>query len=250
MTNVQNSKVSLNIRLVADRMVVFLAREIKDYQTVFHGVASILPMIAIALARITNAPNLTYLNIPGGVNPTPSKMPSTTVGIQLMEGNKSFFSLSEIFDLSARGKLDLAFLSGAQIDSCGNINLSLIGESDKPKVKLPGGAGSAMILPTANRVVLWRTVHTKKTFPKTCSFITASGNVGNIITPLCIFKKTNGTLSLLSKHFGVDADSLTESTGFDIGNINDFPETVEPSREELDALHKVDPLGIRYKEFV
>tara|TARA_A100001037_G_scaffold298079_1_gene321147 strand:- start:45981 stop:46724 length:744 start_codon:yes stop_codon:yes gene_type:complete len=244
-----NSQVSIETKEIADRMVVFLAREIRDYQTVFHGVSSILPMVAIFLARLTKAPNITYLNIPGGVDAIPSKMPLTTVGIELMEGNRSFFSLSEIFDLSARGKLDLAFLSGAQIDSFGNVNLSFIGESDKPKIKFPGGAGSAMLLPTANRIVLWRTVHTKKTFPKDCSFITASGNVDKIVTPLCIFKKTEGNLSLHSKHYGTDEKRLIESTGFDIGSIKNCSETVEPSSEEIAALHEVDPFGIRYREF-
>ena len=244
-----NSQVSVETKEIADRMVVFLAREIRDYQTVFHGVSSILPMVAIFLARLTKAPNITYLNIPGGVDAIPSKMPLTTVGIELMEGNRSFFSLSEIFDLSARGKLDLAFLSGAQIDSFGNINLSFIGESEKPKTKFPGGAGSAMLLPTAKRVVLWRTVHTKRTFPKDCSFITAAGNVDKIVTPLCIFKKTERNLSLHSKHYGTDEKSLRECTGFDIGSFENCPETVEPSSEEIAALNQVDPCGIRYREF-
>tara|TARA_Y100000814_G_scaffold250344_1_gene196905 strand:+ start:57 stop:800 length:744 start_codon:yes stop_codon:yes gene_type:complete len=244
-----NSQVSIETKEIADRMVVFLAREIRDYETVFHGVSSILPMVAISLARVTKAPNITYLNIPGGVDPIPSKLPLTTVGIQLMEGNRSFFSLSEIFDLSARGKLDLAFLSGAQIDSFGNINLSFIGESEKPKTKFPGGAGSAMLLPTAKRVVLWRTVHTKRTFPKDCSFITAAGNVDKIVTPLCIFKKTERNLSLHSKHYGTDEKSLLECTGFDIGSFENCPETVEPSSEEIAALNQVDPCGIRYREF-
>jgi len=244
-----NSQVSVETKEIADRMVVFLAREIRDYETVFHGVSSILPMVAISLARVTKAPNITYLNIPGGVDPIPSKLPLTTVGIQLMEGNRSFFSLSEIFDLSARGKLDLAFLSGAQIDSFGNINLSFIGESEKPKTKFPGGAGSAMLLPTAKRVVLWRTVHTKRTFPKDCSFITAAGNVDKIVTPFCIFKKTERNLSLHSKHYGTDEKSLRECTGFDIGSFENCPETVEPSSEEIAALNQVDPCGIRYREF-
>ena len=244
-----NSQVSVETKEIADRMVVFLAREIRDYETVFHGVSSILPMVAISLARVTKAPNITYLNIPGGVDPIPSKLPLTTVGIQLMEGNRSFFSLSEIFDLSARGKLDLAFLSGAQIDSFGNINLSFIGESEKPKTKFPGGAGSAMLLPTAKRVVLWRTVHTKRTFPKDCSFITAAGNVDKIVTPFCIFKKTDRNLSLHSNHYGTDEKSLRECTGFDIGSFENCPETVEPSSEEIAALNQVDPCGIRYREF-
>ena len=66
-----------------------------------------------------------------------------------MEGALSYFNLMEIFDLSARGKLDLAFLGGAQIDEHGDMNLSFIGDPAAPKVRLPGGAGSAHILPTA-----------------------------------------------------------------------------------------------------
>ena len=40
-----NSQVSVETKEIADRMVVFLAREIRDYETVFHGVSSILPKI-------------------------------------------------------------------------------------------------------------------------------------------------------------------------------------------------------------
>ena len=56
----------------------------------------------------------------------------------LREGAIVDFPLSDIFDLSARGGLDVAFLSGAQIDGQGRLNLSAIGPFHKPKVRLPG----------------------------------------------------------------------------------------------------------------
>ncbi len=241
---------SEKVRATADRMAVFLSRFIRDGELVFHGVASPLPMAAIVMARNTHAPNLTYLNIPGGVDPRPSFLPGSTVARQLMEGALSYFTLTEIFDLSARGKLGLAFLGGAQIDARGDMNLSFIGDPAAPKVRLPGGAGSAHILPTARRTVLWRTAHDAKSFPERCDFVTASGNVDAVVTPLCIFEKAEGRLRVKSIHRGVAPDDLRAATGFDPGDLESAPITPEPTDAERTALHAADPEGVRLLEFI
>ena len=87
------------------------------------------------------------------------------------------FSLAEVFDLSMRGGLDVAFLSGVQFDNHGGVNASVIGDYHKPKVRLPGGAGSAVLIPTARRAILWRTKHDRRTFVDKPDFLTARGNV-------------------------------------------------------------------------
>lgn len=241
---------SEEVRAAADRMAVFLSRFIRDGELVFHGVASPLPMAAVLMARNTHAPNLTYLNIPGGVDPKPSYLPGSTVARQLMEGALSYFNLMEVFDLSARGKLDLAFLGGAQIDARGDMNLSFIGDPAAPKVRLPGGAGSAHILPTAKRTVLWRTVHDARSFPECCDFVTASGNVDAVVTPLCVFKKADGRLRVKSIHQGVAPDDLRAATGFDLGDLERATTTPEPTDAERTALHAADPEGVRLREFI
>ncbi|MEE9275940.1 MAG: CoA-transferase [bacterium] len=230
-------------------MAVFLARQIRDGETVFHGVASALPMVAIALARRTHAPGLVYLNIPGGVDPLPSRLPSSTVGMQLLEGARAVFNLIEIFDLSARGGLGLAFIGGAQIDARGDINLSFIGDPARPEVRLPGGAGSAAILPTAGRTVLWRTVHDPASFPERCGYVTASGRVDRVVTPLCIFRKVEGRLRIESRHAGAAPEAVRAATGFDPGPCEEAPETPEPTDAERAALESVDPEGVRFLEF-
>lgn len=237
-------------RALADRMAVFLSRFIRDGEVVFHGVASALPMAAIAMARKAHAPNLTYLNVPGGVNPCPSFLPRSTTARQLMEGALSYFGLMEIFDLSARGGLDLAFLGGAQIDARGNVNLSFIGEPDAPGVRLPGGAGSAHILPTARRTVLWRTAHDARSFPERCDFATASGGVAGVVTPLCVFRKEEGRLRAASIHQGVAPDALRAATGFDLGDLERVPATPEPTSAERAALEAADPESVRLREFL
>jgi len=230
-------------------MAICLARLVNDGERVFHGVASALPMVAILCARKMHAPNLTYLNIPGGVDAVPSRMPAATTGMQLNEGASSNFNLTEIFDLSSRGGLDLAFLGGAQVDARGDINLSFIGDSSHPKVRLPGGAGSAAILPTAKRTVLWRTVHDSRSFPSLCDYVTASGRVDRVVTPLCIFRKINGYLQIESVHAGVTEDRVQNATGFKIRSSEKVSKTSEPSPQELMVLNFVDPDGIRFREF-
>ena len=100
-----------------DMMTVCLARLIRDGETVFHGVSSHIPMIAVLLAKKLHAPNAVHLNIPGGVDPAePDLQAWTSAGGELWETACAAFPLQEVFDLSMRGGLDVAFLSGVQFD--------------------------------------------------------------------------------------------------------------------------------------
>jgi glutaconate CoA-transferase subunit B len=142
-------------------------------------------------------------------------------------------------------------LSGAQIDAHGDVNLSFIGDPGNSKVRLPGGAGSAAILPTAKRTILWRTVHDQRSFPESSEYTTASGLVDRVVTPLCIFKKgEDGHLYLESRHMGVTSEMVQNATGFHVNVLSKIPETAEPSPEELLALESVDPDGVHFSEFV
>ena len=184
-----------------DMMTVAMARLIHDGDTVFHGVSSHMPMIATLLAKRLHAPNAVHLNIPGGVDPVkPTLREFTSAGGELWETACAGFPLMEVFDLSMRGGLDVAFLSGVQFDDRGNVNASVIGPYEKPKVRLPGGAGSAVLIPTAKRAIIWRTKHDRRTFAREVDFVTAQGNVSEIVTPLCVFTMYQGQLILKSVH--------------------------------------------------
>jgi glutaconate CoA-transferase subunit B len=231
-------------------MVVALSRLLRDGERVFHGVASPLPMVAILLARATHAPSLVYLNITGSVDPTPRHLPRSTVDPALLEGTRSLITLADAFDLSARGELDTVFLSGMQIDARGRINLSAIGDYDRPKVRLPGGAGSAFLMPTARRVLLWRTRHDPRTFVEEVSFATASGHVDRVVTPLCVFRRdpVQDRLVVESVHPYTTAAEVAAQTGFQV-DLEGVPSTPPPTSEELAALARIDPDQIRASEF-
>ncbi len=232
-----------------DMMTVSLARLIEDGDTVFHGVSSHMPMIATLLAKRLHAPNAVHLNIPGGVDPQkPVLRKYTSAGGELWQNACASFPLMEVFDLSMRGGLDVAFLSGVQFDAAGNVNASVIGEYHRPKVRLPGGAGSAVLIPTARRAIIWRTKHDRRTFAKKVDFVTAQGNVSEIVTPLCIFTMYQGELILKSVHPYSSIEEVAENTGFPIRYFS-VEQTPPPSESELRALWEIDPMDLRSIEF-
>lgn len=233
-----------------DVMACAIARLLRDRETAFFGLASPLVMVSTLLARASHAPNLTFLSIPGSVDATLETLPRSTVDSALLQGSKAIFSLADVFDLSARGRLDTAFLSGVQIDRQGRINMSAIGPYEKPKVRLPGGAGSALLLPTARRTILWRTRHDARTFVDRLDFVTAAGNTEWVVTPLCLFRRnTDGHLDVHSIHPGVTPEQVAQATGFPVTVGPDTPVTPSPTSEELALLQKIDPDNVRASEF-
>ena len=234
---------------ICDIMICAMARTIQDGNTIFHGVSSHMPMIATLLAKKTHAPNAVHLNIPGGVDPSPAKLYKyTSAGAELLERSCAYFPLQEVFDLSMRGRLDVAFLSGIQFDVNGNVNASVIGDYHRPKVRMPGGAGSAVLIPTAKRAVLWRTKHDKRTFVEKVDFVTTRGNIDRIVTPLCVFKYENGRLVLDSVHPTSSIQEVKENTGFAIDTM-DYRYTELPTEKELSILKMIDPNDYRNIEF-
>lgn len=232
-----------------DMMTVAMARLIHDGDRVFHGVSSHMPMIAVLAAKKLHAPNAVHLNIPGGVDPEkPMLKEYTSAGGELWQDACAGFPLMEVFDLSMRGELDVAFLSGVQFDNRGRVNASVIGDYRKPKVRLPGGAGSAVLIPTAKRAIIWRTKHDRRTFASQVDFTTAQGHVSDIVTPLCVFTMYQGELILKSIHPTSSIEEVADNTGFPIRYL-ELAETPPPTDAEMRALREVDPMDYRSIEF-
>jgi len=234
---------------MSDLMVCVMSRLIQNGNTVFHGVSSHMPLIAVLLAKSLHAPNAVHLNIPGGVDPNPKKLQKyTSAGKELLDQSCSYFPLAEVFDLSMRGDLDVAFLSGIQFDLYGNVNASVIGDYHKPKVRMPGGAGSAVLIPTAKRAIIWRTKHDKRTFVDKVDFVTTRGNIDRIVTPLCVFKYEEGRLKLDSIHPTSSLEEVIANTSFPV-EYDEIRYTKEPTKEEMMMLRKIDPNDYRNIEF-
>ena len=228
----------------SDLLTISIARALKGAENCFHGVASGIPCIAIMLSRRLHNPDLVYLNITGGVNVDRSIREVSTDGNDLFKDSASAFGLADIFDLAARGGLDVAFLSGGQVDQGGRVNNSVIGPFRQPKVKLPGGAGSAVLIPNTKRAFVWKSKHEKRGLVERVDFITSQGNVKYVFTPLCTFEMVDGSLQLKERMPGVSFDTIQENTGFVVEN-NGAPEMPPPTPQEMEALNDIDPLRFR-----
>ncbi|HEY9445589.1 MAG TPA: CoA transferase, partial [Burkholderiales bacterium] len=164
-------------------LVINLARQIRPGDIAFSGVSSTLPMLACLLAKEAYDFHYTYLNVAGGVEPQPTHVPLSSSDPAIVAGSPALFANQDFYDLCARGGLDLVYLGCAQIDAEGRTNVSTIGSWEKPRVRLPGGGGAAVMLPTAKRVATWRTEHSARALVKQLDFVTAAGNMAVLVTP-------------------------------------------------------------------
>jgi glutaconate CoA-transferase subunit B len=223
-------------------LVVNLARQIRPGEIVFSGVNSTLPMLACLLAKRAYDFHYTYINVAGGVEPVPSKVPHSSSDPAIVAGSPAIFANEDFYDLCARGGIDLVFLGCAQIDAEGRTNVSTIGPWDKPRVRLPGGGGAAVMMPTAKRVATWRTEHTPRTLVRTLDFVTAAGNLATLVTPIAVFQRRDGRLALESWRPGVTLAEVRHRTGFEF-EAGSAACTAAMADREAEALASLDPEG-------
>lgn len=221
-------------------IVTNLARFIKPNEITFSGVNSTLPMLACLMAKKAYDWDFIYINVAGGVNPRPSKIPISSSDPVLAEHTASIFANEDFYDLCCRGRMDLTFLGAAQIDGEGNANNSCIGDWHDPKVRLPGGGGGAVMLPTAKRACTWRTEHSRRTFVDKLDFRTSWGGFHGVVTPIAVFIKKNNRLALQSWHPESSLEEVKERTGFEFDYEDAIP-TAMPSKREIQALAELDP---------
>jgi glutaconate CoA-transferase subunit B len=237
----------------AEMMCVALAREIKEGDIVFHGTASPVPMTAIKLAKALKK-EFAYLNATGAVDPdinAPATIASTLSRNQY-DGSVAHFGLDEFFDLAGSGKVDITFLSFVQMNQKGQLNMSYVGGTwAQPKLRLPGGAGSAFLAPASKRATFWKTKHDSRSLVQEVQFVTSAADPAkefSLVTNLCVFRMKDGLLRLDSIFPCASFEEIQENTGWTIAEKG-APFITPPDKEELAALEKIDPNKIRLLEF-
>jgi glutaconate CoA-transferase subunit B len=247
----------------AELMTINAARLLRDGDVVFVGVG--LPNLACNLARRTHAPSLVMIYEAGVIGAQPSRLPLSIGDPTLVSGALSVCSMYEIFSIYLqRGNIDVGFLGGAQIDRFGNINATVIGDYQAPKVRLPGSGGSMEIAAWANRCYIM-TPHQTRRFPERVDFRTSAGFLNGrgerdaanlrgqgpqvVVTNLGLLEPDeNGELTLTALHPNIKIEQVRENTGWDLKVAPQLQTTQPPSSEELRILRKeLDPDGIYLK---
>jgi glutaconate CoA-transferase, subunit B len=240
---------SATVTFTSDEMMAVSAgRLLRDGMVCFVGIG--LPSQAANLARRTSAPGLVLVYESGTIGAKPTALPLSIGDGELADTADAVVSVPEIFAYWLQaGRIDVGFLGAAQIDQHANLNSTVIGRYDHPKVRLPGAGGAPEIATSAKEVfVMLR--QSPRTFVSQLDFRTTSGgSVSTVVTDLGILEprgnelREERELTLTSIHPGVDVDQAQEATGWELRVADDLSVTPEPTAAELTALRALETKG-------
>jgi glutaconate CoA-transferase subunit B len=242
----------------SELLAVMAARRLEDGMTVFAGVG--LPLLAAVLARRVHAPGLQIVVEGGVLDPdvVPGRLPVSTNEMRVAHRATMLPGITDTFLYAQRGYLDLGFIGGAQIDRYGNVNSSIIGSLDHPRVRLPGSGGANDIVSLCREVVVV-SMHEKRRFVPRVDFVTSPGflsggnsrieaglhfgGVSGVITDLCIFgfDEAEHHMRIDALHPGVTLEDVRAATSFELHVAPNVRHTPAPTATELDLLRTLDP---------
>jgi glutaconate CoA-transferase subunit B len=240
-----------------ETMTVAAARALRGRTSCFVGIG--LPSRAANLARRVHAPDLVLVYESGTIGAKPATLPLSIGDGELAETADAVVSVPEIFNYWLQpGRIDVGFLSAAQIDRFGNINTTAIGaDYDHPTVRLPGSGGAPEIAASCPEVIVIVRQSTRA-FVERVDFVTSVGfgrgpgereRLGlrgkgpvRVITDLGVLEPDPASceLTLTSVHPGATADDARAATGWDLAVAPDLAITPPPTDHELDVLRRLN----------
>ena len=247
-------------RYTADEMMtVAAARALRDGQACFVGIG--LPSRAANLARRLHAPGLVLIYESGTIDTKPAELPLSIGDGVLADAALSVVSVPEIFNYWLQpGRIDVGFLSGAQLDRFANINTTVIGDYREPDVRLPGSGGAPEIAASCREVIVVMR-HQMRAFVERVDFVTSVGHGSGpkdrrllglrgagpvrVITDLGVLEPDpeSAELVLTALHPGVSVEQVRAETGWDLQVAAELSATPPPSAQELSVLRGMRTVG-------
>jgi glutaconate CoA-transferase subunit B len=245
----------------SEMMITSSARALAGERVVFVGVG--LPNIACNLARRTVAPELELVYESGVFGSRPSRLPLSIGDPTLVSGASLVCPMPDLFMYYLQGgRIEVAFLGAAQIDRFGNINTTVIGDYQRPKVRLPGSGGACEIAIHARRVFVIVRL-SRRAFVEEIDFCTSAGHLTGrpgeraalgmpgagpqlVVTDRAVFRfdEDTGEMYLSSVHPGVTAEEVRAEVGWPLKIAPDLKTTEPPTVEELLLIREsLDPNG-------
>lgn len=238
------------------------AMMLEDKKSVFVGTG--LPIIASMLAQKTSAPDLLVVFEAGGLGAQIPELPVSVGESRTYYRGVAATSMHDVMSMAQAGYIDYGFLGAAQMDIYGNINTTVIGDHDQPKVRLPGSGGANDVASFAQRLIIIIANQTRRTFVKRVDFLTSPGYLNGpgarekaglpagtgpyrVITQLGIygFDQKTKKLTLISLHPGISVENVKENSSFEIIIPDKIETSPEPPDDYLKILReKIDPAGI------
>ncbi len=239
----------------ADIVVIAAAEAFRGDGEIFASGMGTIPMLAARLARATFEPDLLVSD--GEAFFVANDLP-LGASDKLIEGWIPFRS---VFDTAWSGRRHV-MMGASQMDRHGNSNIANIGPWSRPKAQLlgvRGGPGNTVNHATS----FWIPKHSTKVFTEHVDMVSGLGydraaalgdwgarhhELRRVVTDLAAMDFVGGTMRLRSVHPGVSVAQVVAATGFELLVTDDVPTSRAPDEEELAALERLDPTGLRHRE--
>ena len=238
-----------------EMMTIAAARALRNDDVCFVGIG--LPSAACNLARLTHAPGITLIYESGTIATRPRVLPLSIGDGELCETALTTVSVPEMFRYWLQGGwITVGFLGAAQIDRFANLNTTVIGPYDKPKVRLPGGGGAPEVATSCGEIFIVMN-QSNRSFVERLDFVTSLGygeggdhrrRLGvttkgptRLVTDLAVFKPEAESRELVvtSLHPGVTREAVRAATGWPVRFASTVAETPPPAAEELSVLREL-----------
>ena len=247
---------------IDELIIACMARELRG-EVLVSSVTS-LGALAAHLAKSTHAPDLAVLSTPeSGMDAVP--MPTLSLGQFLTDNQRAIpLTMEDIFDAIFTDRFRI-WINPAQIDQHGNVNISVIGPWDHPKVALVGSRGIPEDTSHLSQGLYYLPSHSPRTVVERVDFISGVGYtpereqwLGPLGAPTCLvtdlgvfgWDPATGQMVARTLHPGISADTVQERTGFALVVPPSLPVTAPPTAEEMAIIHAADPLEVRKLEFL
>lgn len=230
----------------ADCLIWRMANEIADGAVVATGVASPLAVLAIALARATHAPRLTYLACVGSLNPAVSQLLGSSEDLAYLAGRSGEITIPDLFDHARRGRIDNVFFGAVEVDGDGRTNLSAAGSLAHPTVKFPGVVGACSLRRWCKHPVIVVPRQTRRALvARVAVRSTEDARPTRLLTALATFRVGPPGAVLDAIAPGATLDQVRARTGFGFGVGDALATHGEPPARAIDTLAALDPAGYR-----
>lgn len=238
-----------------EMMAIAASRVLRDSDVCFVGIGA--PSAACNIARLTHAPDITLIYESGTIGTAPEVLPLSIGDGELCDTALTTVPVPEMFRYWLQGgKITVGFLGAAQIDRFANINTTVVGDYNKPKVRLPGGGGAPEIASSSQEVYITMKQSTRG-FVEKLDFFTSFGHGEGgdhrermgirtkgptlLITDLAIWKPDPVTkeMTVVSLHPGTTKERVQQTVSWAVRFSDDLQETPAPTEEELSVLREL-----------
>lgn len=240
-----------------EMMAVTASRRLRDGARCFVGIG--LPSTAANLARATHARNAVLTYESGTLGAKPDRLPLSIGDGVLADTADAVVGVPEVFNYWLQaGRIDVGFLSAAQIDRHANLNTTVIGSDfEHPAVRLPGAGGAPEIAASCREVIVVLR-QTRRTFVERLDFVTSVGfGSGHgdrqrlglrgagpvaVITDIGVLEPDVETceLTLVGLHPGMTVDTAQANTSWQLRVADRVVVSEPPSQQELDVLRRLE----------